>query len=72
LRAIRCAEALTPFHSLVPTVSLGYAALDFFDGLSMGRLDFMLHGLTMGLILTFLCEIGKVWPLFLVLLETSA
>lgn len=62
LRAIRCANALTPVHSLVPMISLGYAALDLFDGLYTSRLDFVLHGLTMVSVLAFLCEIGKVRP----------
>jgi hypothetical protein len=40
-------------------ISLGYAVLDLFDGLVRKRVDNILHGLILGVLMTIVCEIGS-------------
>jgi len=58
LRSIQCGRALTPVHSLLPMITLGYAPIDFIDGILERRVDFMLHGFVLGAVLLFVCELG--------------
>jgi hypothetical protein len=58
LRSVRCAPALTPLHTLLPMVTLGYAAADLLHGVALGRGDFILHGAGLGACFGFVCQLG--------------
>lgn len=59
LRTIRCEGPLTPLHSFLPTITLGYAFSDILYGLSSsGSSDVLIHGVGMGSVLIIVCELG--------------
>ena len=55
---VTCGGALTSFHRVLPTVTLGYAVIDLLDGLKLG-LDFLTHGLILLLFALYMCENEK-------------
>jgi hypothetical protein len=59
LRSVRCAPPLTRLHSVIPMISLGYAALDLFDGIMRRRIDNILHGVILGVLMVIVCELGS-------------
>jgi len=57
LRTIRCEGPLTPLHSFIPVVALGYAVSDIIYGFQTGSNDFIFHGACMGTVLLIVCEL---------------
>eukprot|EP00591_Stephanopyxis_turris_P012639 CAMPEP_0195511940 /NCGR_PEP_ID=MMETSP0794_2-20130614/4084_1 /TAXON_ID=515487 /ORGANISM="Stephanopyxis turris, Strain CCMP 815" /LENGTH=271 /DNA_ID=CAMNT_0040639631 /DNA_START=122 /DNA_END=937 /DNA_ORIENTATION=- len=57
LRSIRCEGPLTSLHRLLPAVLLGYAAADVIDALHLGS-DFLVHGLSVSIVMGVVCELG--------------
>ena len=58
LRSVQCAPALSPLHTILPMITLGYALSDLLEGLHIGKWDFIYHGLVLGLCCLILCEMG--------------
>ena len=59
LRSIKGAQALTPLHSLVPMISLGYGLVDLVEGIYLKRYDYVIHGLSMLASMGSCCFLGK-------------
>ena len=53
-----CGGALTSFHRVLPTVTLGYAINEFMDGLTLG-IDFMTHASVLLTFALYMCENEK-------------
>lgn len=58
LRSIKCQGALTPLHTILPMISLGYAVVDFIDGILSWNREYILHGVCMFLSFGSICHIG--------------
>jgi len=55
---VTCGGALTSFHRVLPTVTLGYAVIDLLDGMKMG-IDFLTHGVVLFTFALYMCENEK-------------
>lgn len=58
LAMVMCGGALTSFHRVLPTATLGYAVIDLLDGMKLG-LDFLSHGLVLLGFALYMCENEK-------------
>mmetsp|Transcript_3310 Transcript_3310/g.6736 ORF Transcript_3310/g.6736 Transcript_3310/m.6736 type:complete len:263 (+) Transcript_3310:3-791(+) len=59
LRSIKGEKALSPLHSILPMISLGYGYVDVIEGFNLERWDFMLHGFAMVASMGSCCWLGK-------------
>lgn len=58
LRSVRCMGPLTPLHSILPMILLGYSFIDVFDGLVTARMDTTIHGVILGSLMMIACASG--------------
>lgn len=56
--AILCQGPLTTFHSIVPAITMGYGMFDLYEGIHMGKMDFIMHGVATTTIMLYFCEVG--------------
>jgi len=58
LRTLQCSGPLTPLHTFLPLITLGYALLDLFEGLYDAKPDFILHGSALTLLFSMSAYTG--------------
>jgi len=59
LRALECADPLTPLHRILPAITCGYSLFDIIDGIALGGLDFLAHGLATFSVMLFFIQIDR-------------
>lgn len=67
-----CGGPLTSLHRILPAITMGYALLDLYEGISMS-LDFALHGIATLTVMGFHCQHNKphlVTPMLLMEVST--
>jgi len=58
LGAVLCKGPLTTIHSIVPAITMGYGFFDIVEGISVGKIDFILHGVATVSVMAYFCEVG--------------
>ncbi|GMI18802.1 hypothetical protein TrLO_g11879 [Triparma laevis f. longispina] len=59
LRSITCEGPLTPLHTFLPLITLGYASLDLFEGIYNGHKDFIIHGFALTFLFGLCAHLNK-------------
>jgi len=73
LGSVLCKGPLTTIHSIIPAITMGFGVFDLIEGIGMGKLDFILHGVATFLVMAYFCEVGVpeiIVPMLLMELST--
>lgn len=57
LHMAQCGPPMTSLHRILPAITLGYSVTDVYNGLALGKIDFVLHGVATTAVMLVFCEL---------------